>query len=63
MRNLFLRNEIMNIQVPFILLGLGPVGRTLVRQILDTHKTVAQRTGIQFILAGISDSSGVDVGK
>ena len=49
----------MNIQVPFILLGLGPVGRTLVRQILDTHKTVAQRTGIQFVFAGISDSSGL----
>jgi homoserine dehydrogenase len=49
----------MDIQVPFILLGLGPVGRTLVRQIIDTHKTVAQRTGIQFILVGIADSSGV----
>lgn len=49
----------MDIQVPFILLGLGPVGRTLVRQILDTHKTVTQRTGIQFVLAGISDSSGL----
>lgn len=49
----------MDIQVPFILLGLGPVGRTLVRQILETHKTVAQRTGIQFVLAGISDSSGL----
>jgi homoserine dehydrogenase len=49
----------MNIQVPFILLGLGPVGRTLVRQIIDTHKTVAQRTGIQFVLVGIADSSGL----
>ena len=49
----------MDIQVPFILLGLGPVGRTLVRQIIDTHKTVAQRTGIQFILVGIADSSGL----
>jgi len=43
----------MDIHVPFVLLGLGPVGRTLVRQILDTHKTVAQRTGIQFVFAGI----------
>jgi homoserine dehydrogenase len=49
----------MDIHVPFVLLGLGPVGRTLVRQILDTHKTVAQRTGIQFVFAGISDSSGL----
>jgi homoserine dehydrogenase len=49
----------MDIQVPFILLGLGPVGRTLVRQIIDTHKTVAQRTGIQFVLVGIADSSGL----
>lgn len=49
----------MDIQVPFILLGLGPVGRTLVRQIIDTHKTVAQRTGIQFVLIGIADSSGL----
>ncbi|RPI06491.1 MAG: homoserine dehydrogenase [Ignavibacteriae bacterium] len=45
--------------VPFILLGLGPVGRTLVRQILDTHKAVAQRTGFQFVLVGIADSSGL----
>jgi homoserine dehydrogenase len=45
-------------RIPFILLGLGPVGRTLVRQILDTHKTVAQRTGIQFVPIGIADSSG-----
>jgi homoserine dehydrogenase len=49
----------MDIHVPFILLGLGPVGRTLVRQIIDTHKTVAQRTGIQFVLVGIADSSGL----
>ena len=49
----------MDIQIPFILLGLGPVGRTLIRQIIDTHKTVAQRTGIQFVLVGIADSSGL----
>ncbi len=45
--------------IPFVLLGLGPVGRTLVRQILDTHKTVAQRTGVQFVPVGIADSSGL----
>jgi homoserine dehydrogenase len=38
---------------------LGPVGRILVRQILDTHKTIAQRTGIQFIPIGICDSPGL----
>jgi homoserine dehydrogenase len=49
----------MNIQVPFVLIGFGPVGRILVRQILDTHKTITQRTGIQFVPIGIADSSGL----
>lgn len=49
----------MDARVPFIIFGLGPVGRTLIRQILDTHQTVAQRTGIHFVLIGIADSSGL----
>ncbi len=49
----------MDVQVPFVLIGLGRVGRTLVRQIIDTHKTVAQRTGVQFVPVGIADSSGL----
>jgi homoserine dehydrogenase len=48
----------MDIQVPFILIGLSPVGRTLIREIIESHKTVAQRTGVQFVLVGIADSSG-----
>jgi homoserine dehydrogenase len=49
----------MNIQVPFVLIGLRPMGRILVRQILDMHKTVVQRTGIEFIPIGIADTSGL----
>ena len=48
-----------DIQVPFILLGLGPVGQALLRQILDTHRTLAQRTGVEFVPVGVADSSGV----
>ncbi len=42
-----------------MLLGLGPVGRVLMRQLLDTQKTLAQRTGIHFSLVGIADTSGL----
>jgi homoserine dehydrogenase len=49
----------MDIQIPFVLLGLGPVGRTLLHQILETHKTITLRTGIQFVPVGIADSSGL----
>jgi homoserine dehydrogenase len=45
--------------VPFVLLGLGPVGRALMRQLLDAQKTLAQRTGIQFALIGVADTSGL----
>jgi len=49
----------MEIQIPFVMLGLGAVGRTLLNQILETHKTIAHRTGIQFLPIGIADSSGL----
>jgi homoserine dehydrogenase len=49
----------MNIQVPFVLIGLRPVGRLVVHQILNTHRIIAQRTGIEFVPVGIADSSGL----
>lgn len=47
----------MDFQVPFILIGFQAVGRTLIREIINTHKTVAQRTGFHFLPVGIIDNS------
>jgi homoserine dehydrogenase len=45
--------------VPFVLLGLGAVGKALMRQLLDAQNHLAQRTGIRFTLVGIADASGL----
>jgi len=45
--------------VPVILLGLGNVGRVLLRQILETREVVAQRTGLHLTLLALADVSGV----
>ena len=46
-------------QIPFVLLGLGPVSKTLIMQLLQMHASIMQRTGVQFVPVGIVDSSGL----
>ncbi|MBN1873030.1 MAG: homoserine dehydrogenase [Anaerolineae bacterium] len=46
-------------QIPLIFLGLGNIGGTLLRQILETGETVAERTGLQLTPVAIADVSGV----
>ncbi len=45
--------------IPLILLGLGNVGGTLLRQILDTREVVAQRTGLRLNPVALVDISGL----
>ena len=49
----------MSIKVPIILLGLGNVGGTLLRQILDTRDTVAHRSELRLVLIGVADVRGL----
>ncbi|MBN1886461.1 MAG: hypothetical protein JW850_00660 [Thermoflexales bacterium] len=44
--------------VPIILLGVGNVGGTLLRQILDCGETVASRTGLRLTPVALADVSG-----
>jgi homoserine dehydrogenase len=44
------------IQVPVVILGLGTVGRALLRQILNTRQGLVQRTGLQLIPVALVDS-------
>lgn len=48
-----------NLEVPIILLGLGNVGRALLRQILDTRELLAHRAGLRLIPIGLADISGM----
>ncbi len=48
-----------NLEVPIILLGLGNVGRALLRQILDTREVLACRAGLRLIPIGLADNSGM----
>ncbi len=45
-------------EVRVILLGLGNVGRVLLRQILETRAAVAQRVGLRLVLIALADVSG-----
>lgn len=45
--------------IPVFLLGLGNVGSTLLRQILETRTVAAQRTGLALNLIGLADISGL----
>lgn len=45
--------------VPVILLGLGNVGNTLLRQILETRQAVAERRGLRLVPIGLADISGL----
>ncbi len=46
-------------EVPLILLGLGNIGGTLLRQILETRATVAERTGLRLVPIAAADVSGL----
>lgn len=45
--------------VPIILLGLGNIGSTLLRQILETRQAVAQRCGLRLEPVALADISGL----
>jgi homoserine dehydrogenase len=44
------------LQVPLVILGLGGVGRALLRQVLDTRNAVARRAGLALRPVGLVDS-------
>jgi homoserine dehydrogenase len=46
-------------QVPIIFLGVGNIGGTLLRQILDSGEEVTRRTGLQLAPVALADVSGV----
>ena len=48
-----------NRQVPIIFLGLGNVGRALLRQILDTRDAAALRAGLRLVPIALADVSGL----
>jgi homoserine dehydrogenase len=48
-----------NRRVPIILLGLGNVGRALLRQILDTPGGLTQRAGTRLVPIGLADTTGL----
>ncbi|MBN1813177.1 MAG: homoserine dehydrogenase [Anaerolineae bacterium] len=49
----------MTTRVPIIFLGVGNIGGTLLRQILDSGEEVARRTGLQLAPIALADVSGV----
>jgi len=46
-------------KTPIILLGLGNVGGTLLRQILDTRDVLERRSGLRLVPIGLADVSGL----
>jgi homoserine dehydrogenase len=48
-----------NREIPIIFLGLGNVGGTLLRQILDTRDVLARRVGLRLVPIGLADISGL----
>jgi homoserine dehydrogenase len=46
-------------QVPIVFLGLGNVGRALLRQILDTRDVLARRAGLRLVPIAVADVSGL----
>ncbi len=46
-------------EIPIIFLGLGNVGGTLLRQILETREVVAHRTGLRLVPIALADISGL----
>ena len=45
--------------IPIVLIGIGNVGRAVLRQILDVRKHYAERTGFYLQPVCVSDSTGV----
>jgi homoserine dehydrogenase len=46
-------------QVPVVFIGVGNVGRTLLRQILDVRSAMAGKTGLLLSPVGVADTSGI----
>jgi homoserine dehydrogenase len=46
-------------EIPLICLGVGNIGGTLLRQILETRPTVAERTGLRLVPVAVADVSGL----
>lgn len=46
-------------KIPLVLLGVGNIGGTLLRQIVETRETVAARTGLRLVPIAVADVSGV----
>lgn len=46
-------------EIPIILLGLGNVGGTLLRQVLETRETLARRSGLRLVPIALADVSGL----
>lgn len=46
-------------EIPLVFLGLGNIGGTLLRQILETRATVAERTGLRLVPVAVADVSGL----
>jgi len=44
------------ISVPIVILGLGNVGRMLIRQILDNRNVLARRANLRMVITGLADS-------
>jgi homoserine dehydrogenase len=55
----FKRTEMNVTSIPFVLIGIGNVGRAVLRQILDVRKNFAERTGYYLQPICVSDSTGV----
>ncbi len=47
------------IQITIILLGVGNVGRALLRQTLDTRDALAHRAGLRLLITGLADSQAL----
>jgi homoserine dehydrogenase len=45
--------------VKIIIMGLGNIGRVLLRQLLETREVVARRTGLKLVPIGLADISGL----
>jgi homoserine dehydrogenase len=55
----YTEDQIMTTRVPVIFLGVGNIGGTLLRQVLERGEDVARRTGLQITPIALADISGV----
>ena len=57
--HVYKRTEMNVTSIPIVLIGIGNVGRAVLRQILDVRKHYAERTGLYLQPVCVSDSTGV----